>query len=364
MKQMNCPPEQLNLIHNMQHVTGNRYCVLHVAYQILNTILLLTLLTILLPFPVAAQAPDAEVDFFIKSSDGDKALTVGDQITLRLETTHPADSRVVLPQLEEQWQAFEVISQSPPEIVDNGDGTATTGKDIVVTLFRPGQYQTPKLIVTHRQADGSVEELAAPVIPINITTVLTEDTELRDLKPQAELPIPPIWPWVVAGLLLAILAMGLLAGAALWLYHRWQKRVIPEPEPVLVIDTRPPEVVAHAELDRIEALNLPAYNRIKEHYTLVATCLRRYIEGRYQIPALEQTTSELRNAFRKSSSVSMQDISGFMSILSESDLVKFARYTPQADDINGLVNKARVVVDTTTPQPEPELATTPEEVVP
>jgi hypothetical protein len=278
--------------------------------------------------PAAAQAPDARVKFFITTPE-DKPLTVGDRLTLRLEVTHPNDTQVDLPEVGEQWGVFEVVDQTEPESIDNNDGTATTGKDIVVTLFEPGEFQTPSLVVTHHLPDGTEEELGAPVIPLNITSVLTDDTELRDLKPQAELPVPPIWPWVIAILLLSMLVIGLLAGLGLWLYHRYRKRAVPALAPMPFIDSRPPEVIAYAELDRIEALDLPARNQFKEYYSLVDVCLRRYIEGRYEIPALEQTSTEVRGAFRRSS-VLAEIAAEFMEIFLESDLVKFARYVPHA----------------------------------
>ncbi len=348
-------PELISNTHHLLRFTFYvlRFTFYHLRFTsyVLLALLLAVVPATLLPLPVAAQSPDAEVDFYIKSPEADTPLTVGDQITLRLEITHPSDSGVALPQLEEQWQSFTVIDQDAPETVDNLDGTLTTGKDIVVALFRPGQFQTPKLVITHRKPDESIEELAAPVIPINITSILTEDTELRDIKAQAELPLPPIWPWVVGGLLLTMLLAGLLTGAGLWFYHRWKQRTAPSLVLAPVVDPRPPQVIAQVELDRIEALNLPAQNQVKEHYILVSDCLRYYIEGIYQIPALEQTSGELRQAFRKSS-VPVRDMAGFMSILSESDLVKFARYMPKPDDSYGLVDKARAVVEATVSLPE------------
>ena len=149
-----------------------------------------------------------------------------------------------------------------------------------------------------------------------------------------------------------MLLMSLLAAAALWYYHYRRHQPVPALAPVPVIDTRPPHVIAYAELDRIESLNLPAQDRIKEHYTLVAVCLRRYIEGVYRIPALEQTTNEIRRAFRRAA-VPVREMGGFMSLLSESDLVKFARYQPQRQDVYSLVNRARAVVEATAPQLEP-----------
>jgi hypothetical protein len=219
--------------------------------------------------------------------------------------------------------------------------------------------QSPILVITQQKADGSTEELSAPIVQLTITSVLTDDTNLRDLKPQVDLPIPPIWPWLVAGLVAMMLLLGLLVGAALWFYDRYRRRVRPELAPALVVDTRSPEEIAYAELDRIETLNLPARHQIKEHFSLVDLCLRRYIEGRYQIPALEQTRFELQSAFHRAA-VLAEDKAEFMAILGESDLVKFARYLPHADNVAGLIQRARTLVRITTPVPAVEKSTPPE----
>ncbi|NJN97808.1 MAG: hypothetical protein HC875_28885, partial [Anaerolineales bacterium] len=290
------------ITHHASRTTHHAPRITHHASRITFYVLRFTFYVLLLFFfalPAAAQSPqDANAEFFLKTED--QPLTIGDRVTLRLEVTHPPDSQVELPKVPEQWGRLEVVEQTEPETVDNNDGSATTGKDIVVTLFEPGDYQTPSLVVTHQKADGSSEELGTPVIQLTITSVLTDDTNLRDLKPQADLPLPPLWPWIVAGVLISMLVLGLLAGLMLWLYDRRRKRAALELAPVPFIDTRPPEVIALSELDRIEALNLPAHQQIKQHFSLVDVCLRRYLEGRYEIPALEQTSDELRRAFRRS----------------------------------------------------------------
>ena len=312
------------------------------------------------PFFALAQAPlDAEVEFYIEGGQPNQTYTVGDQIKFRLEIRHPADSRVVLPQVEEQWGSFTVVDQTAPQTVDQADGTAITSRDFVVAIFQPGDYQTPPLVVTHRKPDGSIEELATPIIPVTIVTVLTaEDIELRDLKPQVDLPLPVWWPWLVAGLLAAMLIIGLLGGLALWLYHRRRSQIGPSLAPAPVFDRRPPEVIAYAELDRIQRLDLPAQNQIKEHYALVAACLRRYIEGRYRIAALEQTTTELGQAFR-AAKIPTSDSTGLLHLVTESDYVKFARYRPYDKDIQMLIDKAREVIEITTTKAAPVEAKTP-----
>jgi hypothetical protein len=304
--------------------------------------------------PIAAQTTDTRVKFFALPAEGDNPFTVGDQIILRLEVIHSADSQGVdFPRLGEQWGEFEVIGQNNSVPVNNGDGTITSSQNIIVALYEPGQYETEIVVVTHVKADGSTEELGAPVIQLTIESILVEgDTELRDLKPQAFLGVPPIWPWILAGFILFLFLTGLIAGTGLWLYNRRKQRVPISAVPLPVIDLRPPEVIAYAELDRIETLNLPAKRQYKMHYSLVADCLRRYIEGRYGIPALERTSTELLVSFGKSL-VRAEDIRDFMDLFMESDLVKFARFRPSQQDAYWLMNKARAIIEVTTPEPEP-----------
>jgi hypothetical protein len=330
-----------------------------------NLISLLLLLLLWVGQGYAFQTTDADVDFYVVLREEAKPFTVGDRITLRLEVKHPAGTKVELPQLEEEWGNFEVIEQTTPETTRSSDGTAITGKNIVISLFEPGQYETPRLLVTHQKEDGSVEELAAPIIPLEIQSVLVEgDTELRDLKPQAILPVPPLWPWLLAAFMALSLVLGAVVGTGLWLYHRRRKReMLLDLPPGPVIDPRPPEVIAYAELDRIAALDLPAQNQIKEHYSLVTDCLRHYIEGRYQIPALEQTTSELKTSF-SIALIASEIVRKFLNIFQEGDLVKFARYRPQPQDAYSLLDRARNLIRTTTPTPAPEDTKEPQEVAP
>ena len=328
-------------------------------------IAVVALLTVFAPSVVAQNPIDADVDFFAQPPEDGEPFTVGDHITLRLEVTHPAGSQVNLPQLDPEWGDFEVVNQSVSQTTQNGDGTAVTGKDIVVSLFEPGEYQTPPLLVTHQKPDGDVEELGAPVIPLRITSVLVEgDEELRDIKEQAEMYLPPVWPLVLGGLALSLVLAAILYFVGRWAYNRWwpKPQVAEVPEPVFV-DTRPPEVIAYTELDRIESLNLPAQDQYKEQYSLVSDCLRQYIEDRYEIPALEQTTSEIQVAFGKSD-VPSRFVRDFISLFITSDLVKFARFKPNVNDAYGIVAKARGIVDETTPDPALETPLQQDETTP
>jgi hypothetical protein len=264
--------------------------------------------------------------------------TVGDPIPLTLTVTHPAGYRIIVPELDGEWGDFVVADQSQPTTVDNEDGTQTTSMTIDGRLFAPGEYTTPSLTISVTDGAGNLSGVVVPPATVNIISVLVEgDTQLRDIKPQAELPYTPILPWVVGGLALA--AVGLFA--FVWMRRRARGRLAP-------VDNRLPHEVAMDELAHIESLNLPAEGRYKEHYTLISNCVRRYMEQTWAIPVLERTTAEIQASLR-AADVPADVRRLFLSFLDESDLVKFSTFTPDALSASQLLGQARLIVAATRP---------------
>ena len=269
--------------------------------------------------------------------------TVGDRIPLRLDVTYPSGVTVTLPELPTQWGPFEVLEQTTLDPVENDDGTFTAVREATVTLWAPGDHQAPPLAVRYRDAGEQLYE--SPVSPLTLTVVSVLDAgerEKRDLKPQVSLPRPPLWPWILGGLLLAA-----LAGSGGWLLlSRLRQRTMPASVPLDPLDARSPEEIAYSELNRIAALDLPVQGAFKRHYTLVADCMRTYVEGRYRIPALDRTTAELGVELRQAR-VDRDHVSLLRDLLSEADLVKFAKVHPQIKRARDAVAQARHIVDVT-----------------
>jgi len=301
-------------------------------------LLLLTLMVIALPV-----GADEGVQVSLTASQ--QELTVGDPVQLTLVVTHPAGYQVIVPQLDPVWGDFEVRRQSPATTTVNDNGTATTRQTIEVTLFRPGDFVTPELPLTISDGAGHVMEAVAPSVSLTVTPTLTEeDNELRDLKPQAALSVPPLWPWVLGGLLLA----GAAGAAGWWAFRRWRGKPFGR---AAVVDNRPAWQVALDELARIESLGLLEQGRFKEYYSLITDCLRAYLEGQFDLRALERTTSELKAALRQSD-LEPEPVRQLLALFAESDLVKFAKFTPQVPAARQAMARAQAFVDQTRPQPE------------
>ena len=308
------------------------------------------LLILILASPALAQFSD-NIDISLETDQ--EGITVGDPIRLHLVVTHPAGYEVAIPALETNWGDFEVWSQSVPEVSQNEDGSETTSQIIEAAVFAPGVFQTPSLNISLLDPNGQVLERVVPQASIEVVSVLSEpEPELRDIKPQADLPFPPLWPWILLATLLALGFALILIWFILYLRKRLKKPK-PEPVPVPVFDPRSPYEIAMDELNRIEALDLPGQGRFKEYYTLVTTCLRAYIGSEFRFPALDYTTAETGQTLR-TLKVESKDTQGIIEILTEGDLVKFARFTPDFEESRSLINRTRVLVELVSYEPEPE----------
>lgn len=303
-------------------------------------ILMLILLTTALP----ARA-DGSVEARLTPSQNE--LTVGDRIELTLEVTHPADYQVIIPQLQQNWGPFEVQGQSQATTVANDDGSATTRQTITVTLFDLGTFETPALPLTITDDRGQVMQEEVPSVSLTVKPTLAEgDTELKDIRPQVAMKTPSALPWILTGLLMAVA----VAGVGWHVTRRWRnKRTLLAP----FVDNRLPHQVAFDELDRIDSLKLPEVGAFKEHYTLVADCLRAYIERQFRVHAFDRTTTELKQSLR-GSTMSPDHARRFIDLFAESDLVKFAKLIPDREVARQLTQQARVLVELTIPVPEVE----------
>lgn len=136
--------------------------------------------------------------------------------------------------------------------------------------------------------------------------------DIRDIKGLVPIPINPWW-WAV---LLGVLA---LAAIAFWLWKRRQPKVV---TPVVAPLT--PYEIAMQALQRLREEN-PA---VEAFYTRLSDIVRQYIEARFGLRAPERTTEE----FLAEAALSPEYMALLGAFLSECDLVKFARYEPEAAD--------------------------------
>lgn len=131
---------------------------------------------------------------------------------------------------------------------------------------------------------------------------------------------------------------------------RAKKSLIPfkKEEPKL-----PPHEQAIKELDEIKQQKLWQQGRSKEYYTLITDTLRKYIEDRFGISAMEMTSGEILDLIRKNSEAqSVYD--NLRQILQLADFVKFAKMNPLPDENDLSMMNAYLFVNQTKVEEVPE----------
>ena len=284
---------------------------------------------------VSAQTSPVGVGVVVEPS----SVTVGEVFTMTLSARHPPEYHVVFPKLPGRTDdGFEIRSQRPVAAVDNGDGTLTSSVVIEAALFRVGEHATPALSVGARRPDGDVVYRPARPVSITVESVLAgsagggvgAQAAIPPIPPQTEMSSPPVWPWVGGG--------ALAAAALAFLARRyWLGRNPP------AVPLGAPAEIALAELDRIERLDLPSVGEFPRHYTLVSDCVRAFLNGQFGVPTMERATSEIAAEFQIAAAPE-SEIRDVVAVLEESDLVKFARLSPEPDEARGAVSASRLAV--------------------
>ena len=127
-----------------------------------------------------------------------------------------------------------------------------------------------------------------------------------------------------------------------YIRNKWQGRVREvKPAPKL-----PPHVIAIKALDELRNRKLWQNGKHKLYYSTLTEILRLYIEGRWEIGALEMTTDEIITALRDVD-IKHDSRSNLVAILRTADMVKFAKALPDGEENEQLFDYAYYFVENT-----------------
>ena len=156
--------------------------------------------------------------------------------------------------------------------------------------------------------------------------------------------------WIVIGLL--ILA---LIGVIIWLIIRYKNN---KPVKILERPKEPPYVIALRRLEELKEKKLYQQGKIREYYSELTDILRTYIEQRFRIAALEQTSSEIINSFKIAKVIDDNQLELLKNLLRTADFAKFAKYKPTNDINEQNWNLTKEFIETTKQVPQEQDANT------
>lgn len=306
---------------------------------------LIALLAAVMPIAGGASAAPPEPVIVRASVDRDH-VTVGDRIALTIVVEHDDGLTPAAPDATSAFGPFEVLAAEPPRVRSLGGGRTETAFVFTVAAFGTGSLEVPPVTSAYEDA-GTPATVNTPAIPVTVSSVIPageSPTDVRDLKPQLDVPggVPAyLTPTLIV--VAAAAVAGLTTLLALAVRRRRQR---PAPSPPVTLPA--PEDEARAELERIAGLGLPDGGDHKEHYRLLGGCVRRYLAGRYGFPALALTTAELGGQM-VGLGVDRWQARLVSSLLQECDDVRYGQYVPAAARADADLTAAFEIVEMTRP---------------
>lgn len=291
------------------------------------------------------DANESHAQGTVKAAVDTRKIMIGDPIKLWLEVQPSSPKDIV------QWATIP-DTFSGLEIIEKGLIDTIKGQDsfllrqrLLVTGFDSGIYYIPSFTFKI-STQGRVAELQTDSIGIDIQTIAVDTTQaFKPIKDIVEVPFSLLDYWML------ILALVLLIGLILfvWIYfYKNKKTKIPEASAKV-----PPEL-AHEKalrlLYELKEKQLWEHGRIKEYYSELSDITRIYLEERFDIAAMEQTTDELLALLKKQNDAraELRKLRPELKlILRTADLAKFAKANPLPHEHSACMAAAIEVVQQT-----------------
>lgn len=260
------------------------------------------------------------------------SISIGQQAKLLLKIAYRVDNGK---QVQIHWPAItdtlrkevEVVTQSKIDTLipdKNNPFEFVQSKTLLITSFDSGYWAIPpfKFIIN----SDTVGVSTAPLL-LQVGTVAVDTAQaIRDIKA----PYDETYSWidwikdhmyVVYGTIIAII----IAIVIIYVVRHFRK----VPPPTVEVETPkvPPHITAIEKLDKLNNEKLWQEGKLKLYHSSLSEIIREYIESRFRIQALEQTTDEILYGFRNIS-IDEESKRKLKQLLVLSDMVKFAKEQP------------------------------------
>ena len=265
---------------------------------------------------------DAAVDF--RAGVNRDTITIGDPIVFRMRLLRDVTDVTTFEWGDDFPTPFEILEKRPVQTLTQEGGRVQETTDVVMTIFQVGEFKIPPMGLRYVLGNGDSGRVASRPISVVIQSVKSAgESDIRDVKPPVQIEAKiPLWAWLVLGAFIGLIAVGV------WWYRKGTKR--PQIVPV------PPPVDWMAELDKIKKMNLVEQQQYKMYYSLLSDILRRCIEAKTSVRAVEETTFEIARDLR-ADGVDDDFVQKVEAFLMQADMVKFAKFTPSVEGIKNAV---------------------------
>ena len=257
-------------------------------------------------------------------------VRVGDPFRVLVRVRAPAGAAVEFPPVPDSTGAVQALDPMTTRTTEGDFVDVTATYRLAAWELEQQPIELGDVIV---RANGARTVVPITNATVYVQSVLPPDSTLHVPKPAKPIIALPVSPWLRWLLIaLAALVLGLLAW---WLWRRWKARQAG------TVGDEDAYGYAQREFERIEALGLIEAGERGRFVALMSDVMRDYLARRVPGAHPSLTSTELLASMRATPVVPTERLE---TVLSEVDLVKFARQPVDAEQARALAREARTVV--------------------
>lgn len=299
-----------------------------------NSVLKYFGLLLLLNINLSAQS--ISVLASVDSSD----YLVGDYINYTLEIRAEKNIEITTPVIRDSLKKVEVIRELPSASKEENNIKSTTF-GYIISYYDSGSVTISPIAVRYKLSGDDEEKIALsnPVTFTVHTLQVEQQADIKDVKDPLTIPLD--WKFI----LLIVLIVLIVTAAAYYLYRRYKKKKAEQPVKKKIIKI-PAHVRALTALNNLESEKLWQKGKVKDYHSNITGIIRGYFEERFNLPALELTTSEQMQQLKRVPSAEYI-LSITNEFLNNADLVKFAKFIPLPSVNEAMMKQAKEIVNST-----------------
>lgn len=259
------------------------------------------------------------------------AALIGDQVGMHIGISVPVKSIVTWPLIGDTILGhIRVLGRSKIDSVLSPDRKILKlNQNLLLTTFDSGFYAIPpvRFFIQEPPDTTKISRQSEPLF-LNVHSVHVDTTlAIKPIKGPIKIPISfrEMLPWIILGILIIVVITFIIY----WLKKRKQAEPIFRLKPKF---TMSPHETALIELEKLRSKKLWQSGKIKEYHTELTEIIRKYIEERFGIMALEMTSDEIVESLNDRAEISKGALDKLVTIFTLADLVKFAKAQPLPSD--------------------------------
>ena len=280
----------------------------------------------------------AQTDF--KMYTDTNHIRIGEQINVKLVVINHSDQspEITWPfAMDTLSQSIEILELMPVDTQSYEEETIYS-QQWHLTSFDTGYQVIPpfEIIINGKEIESDPFEILVETVAIDTTQAIKAIKGVEDVPISILEWVKYHWKWFAGFAVLAILIFGIY----LIIKNKNKELILPEKpkEPEI-----PPYDFALQRLNKLKEGKWWQQGDVKYYHAGISEILREYLEHEFDFPALEQTTREVMRSIRLTS-IEQSDQKHLHKILLLSDLVKYAKEKPLAEENEDMMKLALAFV--------------------